>query len=517
MLAFKPAAARRPASVPLITATVMIGVILALIDSSIVNVALPTIAGNLGASIDEVAWVATGYLLGNVLVMPLNGFLTARFGRKNYYLACFGLFTVASLLCGTATSVYTLIFYRIVQGLGGGALQPIAQAILFESVPAERRGEMMAIFGLGVMVGPAVGPTLGGYIIDNANWEMLFFFKIPLCIVAFAMAYFVLGATPKAEREEHDVNWFAFSAMAFGLASLQFVLSRGQREDWFSSSTITLLTVAAVVFLGYFVWNQVRAEHPFVNLRIFKTVQFSVGNLVGVISGFGLYGLNFVTPLFFQGPLHLSAYDAGLYLLPGSLATAASMIVAGELNRRFDPRMIIASGLAMFAAGAWWMGALNADAGYWDVMMPRLLQGFALGLLFVPLTVVTLTGISVKNMSDATGIASVVRLLGGNIGIAVLQVIQVRHAALAQSVLSGAETLQNAQVAAEVHAHGIARTASTLANMIAADAGTISYLYLFRVSAIMFALTIPFLFLIPKRAAPARKTVAARPRSRAAA
>ena len=374
---------------------------------------------------------------------------------------------------------------------------------------------MMAIFGLGVMVGPAVGPTLGGYIIDNANWEMLFFFKIPLCLVAFAMAYFVLGATPKAEREEHDVNWFAFSAMAFGLASLQFVLSRGQREDWFSSSTITLLTVAAVVFLGYFILQQVRAEHPFVNLRIFKSMQFSVGNLIGVISGFGLYGLNFVTPLFFQGPLHLSAYDAGLYLLPGSLATAASMIVAGELNRRFDPRVIIASGLAMFAAEAWWMGALNADAGYWDIMLPRLLQGFALGLLFVPLTVVTLNGISVKNMSDATGIASVVRLLGGNIGIAVLQVIQVRHAALVQSVLSGAETLQNAQVAAQVHAVGLATTARMVSGVIASEASTISYLYLFRVSAIMFALTIPFLFLVPgkararKRASPAAARAAA--------
>ncbi|MEA2721822.1 MAG: transporter, family, multidrug resistance protein [Candidatus Eremiobacteraeota bacterium] len=499
MLAFKPAAARPQASVALVTVTVMIGVIMAIIDSSIVNVALPTIAGNLGASVDEVAWVATGYILGNVLVMPLNGWLTARFGRKNYYLACFGLFTVASLLCGTATSVYTLIAYRIVQGLGGGALQPIAQAILFESVPPERRGEMMAIFGLGVMVGPAIGPTLGGYIIDNANWQMLFFFKIPLCIVAFAMAYFVLGATPKEEREEHDIDWFSFSAMAVGLASLQFVLSRGQREDWFSSSTITVLALATVVLLAYFIWQQLRAEHPFVNLRIFKSVQFSVGNVIGVISGFGLYGLNFVTPLFFQGPLGLSAYNTGIYLLPGSLATAASMIVAGEMNRRFDPRLVIASGLAMFALGAWWMGALTADSGFWDIFWPRILQGFALGLLFVPLTVVTLTGISVKNMSDATGISSVVRLLGGNIGIAVLQVIQVRHAALVQSVLSGAETLKNVQVAAQVHAHGLANTSRMIAGIIAANAGTISYLYLFRVSGIIFLLTIPFLLLVPRR------------------
>ncbi|MEA2688740.1 MAG: transporter, family, multidrug resistance protein [Candidatus Eremiobacteraeota bacterium] len=499
MLAFKPAAARPQASVALVTVTVMIGVIMAIIDSSIVNVALPTIAGNLGASVDEVAWVATGYILGNVLVMPLNGWLTARFGRKNYYLACFGLFTVASLLCGTATSVYTLIAYRIVQGLGGGALQPIAQAILFESVPPERRGEMMAIFGLGVMVGPAIGPTLGGYIIDNANWQMLFFFKIPLCIVAFAMAYFVLGATPKEEREEHDIDWFSFSAMAVGLASLQFVLSRGQREDWFSSSTITVLALATVVLLAYFIWQQLRAEHPFVNLRIFKSVQFSVGNIIGVISGFGLYGLNFVTPLFFQGPLGLSAYNTGIYLLPGSLATAASMIVAGEMNRRFDPRLVIASGLAMFALGAWWMGALTADSGFWDIFWPRILQGFALGLLFVPLTVVTLTGISVKNMSDATGISSVVRLLGGNIGIAVLQVIQVRHAALVQSVLSGAETLKNVQVAAQVHAHGLANTSRMIAGIIAANAGTISYLYLFRVSGIIFLLTIPFLLLVPRR------------------
>ena len=500
MLAFKPAAARPAASVALVTVTVMIGVIMAIIDSSIVNVALPTIAGNLGASVDEVAWVATGYILGNVIIMPLNGWLTARFGRKNYYLACFGLFTVASLLCGTATSIYTLIAYRVVQGFGGGALQPIAQAILFESVPPEKRGEMMAIFGLGVMVGPAIGPTLGGYIIDNANWQMLFFFKIPLCIVAFAMAYFVLGSTPLAEREEHDIDWFGFSAMAIGLAGLQFVLSRGQREDWFDSSTITVVSLCTVVLLAYFIRQQLRAEHPFVNLRIFKSIHFSIGNVVGVISGFGLYGINFVTPLFFQGPLHLSAYNTGIYLLPGSLATAASMVVAGEMNRRFDPRLVIASGLLMFAAGAWWMGALNADAGFWDIMGPRLLQGFALGLLFVPLTVITLAGISARNMSDATGISSVVRLLGGNIGIALLQVIQVRHAALAQSVMAEAATLQNVRIAQAVDMHGVAATAGMLSGMIATNAATISYLYLFRVSAIIFVLTVPLLFLLPRRA-----------------
>lgn len=487
-----------PAPLALVVVTVMIGVFMGGLDMAIVNVALPTISGNLGASGDETAWVATGYTLGMMFVMPLNGWLTARFGRRLYYVGAFGLFTCASLLCATATTIYALILWRVIQGLGGGALQPIAQAILFESAPVEKRGEMMAIFGLGAVVGPTVGPALGGWIIDNSTWQMLFYFKIPLCIAGMILAWFVIDATPKRERAAHDIDWLSFTAMAIGLASLQYVLSRGQREDWFDSNTIVVLSIATVVAFAYFIRQQWRAPHPFVNLRVFRSMSFATGSIITVVSGFGLYGVNLVTPLFFQGPLGLSAYNAGLYLIQGAVATAISMVLVGELTKRVDARLVIALGLGLFIAGAWAMGNLNAEAGYWDLWWRRILQGVGLGFLFVPLTVVTLAGVAPENMSDATGIATLVRYLGGNLGIALLQVIQVRHVAAVQNALSASTTPSSPSVSNLIRIDGVHAAALELAGLITSDASLIAYLYLFQVAALIFAVCMPLLFLLPR-------------------
>ena len=489
----------RRASLGLVVLTVMIGVFLGGLDLAIVNVALPTISGNLGASSDEAAWVATGYTLGMMLVMPLNGWLTATFGQKKYYIGAICVFTLASLLCGFATSIMPLIALRVIQGLGGGALQPIAQAVLFESSPPEKRGSMMAIFGLGAVVGPTVGPALGGWIIDNFSWQMLFFFKIPLCLAAIVLAIVVLGEKPKKDKAEHDINWFAFAALGIGLASFQYVLSRGQREDWFDSSTIVILTMVTCLALPYFAISQYRAAHPFVNLRIFKSVTFSAGCIVTVVSGFGMYGVNLVTPLFFQGPLHLQPFDAGMYLVQGAVATAIAMMVVGELTKRYDQRLVIALGLVLFIVGAWMMGSLTAEAGYWDLWWPRILQGVGLGFLFVPLTVATLAGVSREVMSDATGIATLIRYLGGNVGIAVLQLLQVNRAAAAQAAMAAYTGLNRIGVQSMVRVMGVEHTAASVSGMIASQASLISYLYVFRVSAIMFAVCLPLLLLLPGR------------------
>jgi DHA2 family multidrug resistance protein len=488
--------ARTAPPLALTVVTVMIGVFMGGLDMAIVNVALPTISGNLGASDDEAAWVATGYMLGMMLVMPLNGWLTARLGRKWYYLGAFGLFTGASLLCGTSTSISALIAWRVIQGLGGGALQPIAQAILFESSPPEKRGAMMAIFGLGAVVGPTIGPVLGGWIIDNASWQMLFFFKAPLCVLGMIVAYFVLQPSAKKETA-NPIAWPSFFAMAIGLASLQYVLSRGQREDWFDSQTIVTLTVATVLALGYFIVEQMRTPTPFVNLRVFGSKTFAAGSIITVVSGVGMYGVNLVTPLFFQGPLSLPAYDAGLYLVQGAVATAFAMLVVGELTKRIDTRLVIALGIVLFFIGAWMMGSLNANASYWDLWWPRILQGVGLGFLFVPLTVAMLADIPRKEMSDATGIATLVRYLGGNVGIALLQLLQVRRAAAAHDAMAGYATLSRAAVAMQVQLHGLHAEALHLSAAIAGNAALVSYLYVFRVSAISFALCVPLLFLLP--------------------
>jgi DHA2 family multidrug resistance protein len=289
--------ARSP-SLVLVVVTVMIGVLMGVLDAAIVNVAIPTISGNLGATPDLAAWVATGYTLGMMIVMPLNGWLTARLGQKRYYLAAFGLFTVMSCLCGAAPSIATLIVFRVLQGFGGGALQPIALSILLGSAPADRRSDMVAAFSFASVAPFALGPVIGGYLLDNTDWRMLFYFKIPLCILGMILAWFVLS-DDRVKGAAAPLHWPSLAALAAMLACAQFVLSTGQREDWFESQTIVLFTIGGIAAGAYFIVAQRRAKRPFVNLRIFRTVSFAAGCVITVVSGFGLYGINLVTPLFF--------------------------------------------------------------------------------------------------------------------------------------------------------------------------------------------------------------------------
>jgi MFS transporter, DHA2 family, multidrug resistance protein len=491
--------ADRKANPPLamITLTVMLGLIMAIIDSSIVNVALNDMAGNLGSSIDEISWVATGYILANVIVMPLNGWLTARFGRRNFYATCLVVFTLASLLCGTATNVWQLVFYRVIQGLGGGALQPTAQAILFESYPPEKRAGAMAIFGLGAMVGPAIGPTLGGIIVDNFNWQLIFYINIPIGIVAFLMTLTYIRDPAYLKRDKSPVDLIGIGLLTAGLASLQYVLERGQREDWFSSSAIVILVVVAVGSLVAFCVREWRDPRPLVDLKVFKSRSFSAGSLIGIVSGFGLFGTALVLPLFFQNVLGFTATQTGLALLPGAIATALSMPIASRIVGRVDGRALIACGMLMFAAGSWWMGDINQYAGYWDVFWPRVLQGFALGFLFVPLSTATLGDVPREKMANATGIYTLVRQLGGSLGIAILVFLQTRYqdsayAALASGVTSSNPTVQH-------YLHDLHGTTSQLYNMVTVNATVISYDGILRLCAVIFVISTPLVMLLKWR------------------
>lgn len=487
-----PFAQRDNAPVALITITVMLGMIMAIIDATIVNVALDTIAGNLGASIDEVSWVATGYILSNVCVMPLNGWLTAYLGRKNFYAASLAVFTIASLLCGTANSITLLIFYRVIQGIGGGALQPTAQALLFETYPPERRGAAMAIFGLGAMVGPAIGPTLGGYIVDNASWPLIFYINIPIGIVAFIMTMMFVPNPKYIEKPKAGVDWTGLGLLVAGLASLQYVLERGEHDGWFSSSTIVTLSVVAAVTLVLFIWRMLRERHPLVDLHVFRFRSFSIGQVIGIITGFGLFGTALILPLFFQTILHLTAFDTGLALLPGALSTAVSMLIIGRLLNKVDARLPIAFGMLLFAWSTWWLGSLNANAGYWHVFWPRLVQGFGLGFLFVPLSTVTLGDVPRGEMAGATGVNTLVRQLGGSFGIAILTTLLVHESAVAWNVLASGVT--------QTHGYSVA----VLTQLVAQQSSIIAYDYLFRLTAIVFVIAVPLVFLIrvkPKVAA----------------
>jgi DHA2 family multidrug resistance protein len=475
-------------NVLLITATVMLGLIMAIIDATIVNVALTNIGGNLGASIDEVSWVATGYILASVIIMPLNGWLTAYFGRKTFYAGCLAIFTIASLLCGTAHSIWQLVFYRVLQGIGGGALQPTAQAILFETYPPEKRGAAMAIFGLGAMVGPAIGPTLGGYIIDNFSWPLIFYINIPIGIVAFLMTMAFIPNPHYLERPKGGVDWFGLALLSGGLAALQYVLERGQTEDWFASSTIWILTIVVVVSLPLFVYRALRQFHPLVDLKVFRERTFAIGNIIGVIAGFGLFGTSLVLPLFFQTILGFTAFDTGMALMPGALATAASMFIVGRITNKVDPRVLVMFGMFVFGISTWWMGDLTQYAGYWDVFWPRVVQGFALGFLFVPLSTVTLGAVPRSELAGATGVSTLLRQLGGSFGIAVLTTLLSRKTAMAWSELASGVT--------RTHGYSIGQ----LTQMVATGAQVIGYDYLFRLTAVIFFVCMPLvIFMRPSR------------------
>jgi DHA2 family multidrug resistance protein len=495
--------ADRKANPPLamITLTVMLGLIMAIIDASIVNVALNDMAGNLGSSVDEIGWVATGYILANVIVMPLNGWLTARFGRRNFYAACVAIFTLASILCGTAHNVWQLVFYRVIQGLGGGALQPTAQAILFESYPPEKRAGAMAIFGLGAMVGPAIGPTLGGVIVDNYSWPLIFYINIPIGIVAFLMTLAYIRDPVYLKRDRSPIDYTGLVLLTAGVASVQYVLERGQREDWFSSTTIVVLTAVAVVSLIVFCVKEWRDPRPLVDLKVFKSRAFSAGSIIGVVTGFGLFGTALVLPLFLQNVLGFTATETGLVLLPGAIATAASMPLASRLGAKLDGRVMIAFGLLVFALSAWWMGGINQQSGYWDVFWPRAVQGFALGFIFVPLTTATLSEVARERMAGATGIYTLVRQLGGSLGIAILQLLQTRYQDGAYATLASGVTSANP---ADTHflrdLHG---TAAQLYSMVMLNATVISYDVVLRICAVVFVLSAPLVLLLrPRRAAP---------------
>ncbi len=492
----------------LVASTVMVGMIMAIIDASIVNVALDTMAGNLGASIDEIGWVATGYLLSNVVIMPLNGYLTAVLGRRNFYAACVAIFTVASFLCGTATSVWQLVAYRVLQGIGGGALLPTAQAIMFESFPPERRGQSMALFGLAAMVGPALGPTLGGYIVQNYSWPLIFFINIPLGILGFFMTLAFIEDPAYIKKPERSADWIAMTAMIVGIASLQYVLERGQHDDWFNSPAILALSAAAVAGIGYFIYRELRDPHAFVDLRVFRYRSFSVGNLVGVVTGFGLFGLTLIIPLFLQISLGFDAWQTGLALLPGALATAVGMPIAGHLVNRVDGRYLIAFGLGLSGIAAWWMGSFTQYAGYWDIFWPRALQGFAMGYIFVPLSTIMLTPIPRSALTHATGLSTLIRQLGGSFGIAILTTLLVWREKYVFSNLTAQVTPSRYPVHAFLLQTGLPiDPLHELALMLQGDATLISFNFLFRLSALVFFASVPLAWALPRVAVMGRPSV----------
>src|SRR6267154_3199246 len=419
----------------LIAITVSLASVLELLDTSIVNVAIPHMMGNLGATLDQIAWVSTGYIVANVIVLPITGWLSAYFGRRSYFAGSIALFTIASFMCGNAGSLGSLVFWRIIQGLGGGALLSTSQAILYEEFPREEFGTAMAIFGVGVMVGPTLGPTVSGWITDAYGWPWIFYINIPFGMLALALTMSFIQNSRHQEKVNR-VDYIGLLLLALGIGTLQTMLERGERLDWFQSRQVITLAVVSVASLVSFVWHELTTEYPVVDLRILKSRQLAVGVVFGMVLGVCLYATVFVLPVYLQNLQHFTANQTGLVILPGALASAFTMATMGRTAGKFDGRLSILAGVGVFALSMWKHAHFTTDSGMSDFFWPLIFRGVGLGLIFVPLTNLALADLPMSKIPNGTGLFNLMRQLGGSVGIAISATLVQRFTAIHRADLA---------------------------------------------------------------------------------
>jgi DHA2 family multidrug resistance protein len=493
----------------IIAGTVMIGNIMAVLDSSIVNVALPDMAGNLGATIEEITWVVTGYILANVLIMPTVGMLSARWGRKRIYMVAIAVFTAASMLCGIAGSLTTMVLFRAVQGVAGGILVTVPQAILRESFPPAEQGIAMGVYGMGIVIAPAIGPTLGGWITDQYSWPWIFFINVPVGIVNLFMVQRMIEDPPYLERHKNKMDLLGLGLMIAGLGAFQLMLEEGERNDWFQSGYIVRLAVIAAGGMMLFIWRELTVERPAVDIRILGNIRFSAATLMGGVMGAGLSGVLFILPLFLQNLLGYTAMDSGLALMPRSLAMLVMMPVAGKMYNRVGPRAMVAAGLLILAFGYRQLAILTTDIGFWDLVWPQVWQGVGFSLLFAALSTAALGAVRREIMTAATGLYNVVRQVMGSIGIAVAATLLTHseatyHAVLAEDAAGPVAQQWLLSVTAKMQALGAdaatarQRALDLLDGKVSQQATVLAYNHIFLLVAALFLIVLPLVLLLKR-------------------
>lgn len=497
---------------------VAIAALIEVIDTSITNVALPHIQGNLGATTSEAAWVVTSYSIANVITMPLAVMFGDMFGKKKYFIFSMIGFTIASVGCGLANDLTTLVLARIAQGLFGGGLLAKAQAFLFEGFPPEKQGLVQAVFGICVIVGPVVGPTLGGWLTDNYSWRWIFFINIPIGIVAVTLCQMFI---PKdKERDENapnvHIDWLGIMSLSVMLGSLQYVLEKGQDEDWFGSHVIVWCTVASIIGAIVFFWHELRTKYPAVNLRIVRFRSVAIGLLFQGVVGFVLFGINYVIPNFAQVMLGYTALQAGLLQMPSSLVTGMMFPVVGAMIGKVDARLMVVVGIVCLSISNAFLVPLTLDWGWDNFLVSSLVRGFGLVLVFLPLTIAAVGDCPPQDIQTAASLLSLVRTLGGGVGIAVLATVLTRREDFHRAVLVekitpyGTESMNRlGQLTELFHSKGFAladakaRALAALSGQVDAQAATLAFSDIAWLLAAFTALTIPFCFLLTsgKRAA----------------
>ena len=413
----------------LITASVMIPTLIEILDTSVANVSLTHIQGSLSAGQEEVTWVLTSYLVANAVIIPMSGWLAGLMGRKRYLLASIVIFTLSSFLCGMATSLAQLIFFRILQGAGGGGLQPMSLAILMEAFPPHERGMAMAVFGMGIVVGPIMGPVLGGYLTDTYTWRWIFYINFPIGLLALYMCTSFVFDPPEQKRllKGDKIDYLGLVLLCVGLGCLQIVLDKGELEDWFSSNFIVILSLVAAACLAFLVWWELHHERPILDLRILRDRSFATGNVVMFSGFFAFFGSIVLLPMFLQRLMGYTAFQAGLVLGPAGLLTLILMPISGKLTQKVDSRYLLAVGLLVNAYALYYMSGFSLGIDFNTAVHSRLIQGAAMPFFFVPLSLVTMAYVRNENMNNASAIFNLVRNLGGSFGVAFVTTLLARR------------------------------------------------------------------------------------------
>ena len=420
----------------LIAVSVMLGTILEVLDTSIVNVSLPHMQGAFSASIDEITWVLTSYLVANGIVIPMTGWLSGRFGRKRYFLASIGMFTAASMLCGIAPDLRTMVVCRVLQGLAGAAMLPSSQAILMETFPPAEQPTAMAIWGVGLMVAPVIGPTLGGWLTDTYSWRWCFYINLPCGTVAALMCARYLPDLPASGRGATRADWLGMALLVVGIAAAQIVLDRGERADWFDAGWVWAMSATATVALATLLVWELRTPEPIVRLGLLRDRGFAIGCTMIALMAFVLFGSLALWPLYLQTLMGFSAAQAGWASAPRGVATGTAMFVAGRLSRHIDPRLLIAGGVVLLGVGQFQLSRFNLDLGWWEIIAPSILQGAGLGLIFTLLSTTALARIPRAQLPHATSIYNLMRNMGASFGVAIVGTMLVRREQYHQAVLT---------------------------------------------------------------------------------
>jgi len=505
----------KPAVNPWVIAlTVTLATFMEVLDTSIANVALPHIAGSLSAGQDESTWVLTSYLVSNAIVLPLSGWASSVLGRKRFYMGCVAVFTISSFMCGLAPNLGALIFFRVLQGAGGGGLQPSEQAILADTFPPAKRGMAFAVYGMAVVMAPAIGPTLGGWVTDNYSWRWIFYINVPVGILSLLLTARLIEDPPYIKQNtkaHHGVDYFGLGLIAVGLGTLQVILDKGQRDDWFDSRLITTFTVICVVALIAAVFWELHHKNPIIDIRLFKDRSFAVGNGMMFVLGIALYGTTVLLPLFMQTLMGYTAQEAGMVLTPGALAIMVMMPVVGFMLSKIDARYLLLVGLLMLGAAMIHMTNFNLSMDFHTAMMARVYQSIGLAFLFVPINTSAYAFLPREKNNAASGLINLSRNVGGSVGISFVTTMLDRRAQVHQKDLVAHVTatnpaLQNmlngASRVFEQHgasaAHAAQQAYQLISAMVIRQANLLSYLDNFRILGILVFFMTPLVFIMKK-------------------